>query len=250
MRKHLFVIATVSIVSMMSSAATAQKWPPDSLVNLQVFPKDIPIPRLVGIMRGFAFALGVRCIHCHVGDDPNDLSTTDFVSDDRPTKRKAREMIRMARTINEELLAKVPDRSDPPVEVRCATCHHGLSKPADIRDVLAETARTAGFDSMAAQYKQLHEEYYGSDSYDFRPFVLANVAESVGRQDGPLALEILDFNLTMFPKDAQTFLTMAGIYQRNGDRDALIKVLERAIEAVPDEPFFRRMLERAQSGNR
>ena len=34
---------------------------------------------VIGVIHGFASALGVRCTHCHVGDDPSDLSTINFV---------------------------------------------------------------------------------------------------------------------------------------------------------------------------
>ena len=37
------------------------------LKNLQVFPKDIPRPKLIPIMDSFGQALGVQCSYCHVG---------------------------------------------------------------------------------------------------------------------------------------------------------------------------------------
>src|SRR5437667_11405752 len=46
------------------SAARAQapgKWPPDSLINVKVIPKATPVMQVVGMMRNFAGALGVRC---------------------------------------------------------------------------------------------------------------------------------------------------------------------------------------------
>jgi len=46
----------------------------------------------------------VRCIHCHVGEDPNNLDHVDFVSDERETKRVARAMMRMVQEINGKLL--------------------------------------------------------------------------------------------------------------------------------------------------
>lgn len=238
--------AVVVFAALGAPARALAQWPPDSLVNLRVFPEDIAVRDLVNTMRGFATALGVHCIHCHVGDDPNDLASTDFPSDDRVAKRKAREMIRMVRTINEELLANVPERSDPPIEVTCGTCHHGVSKPQDIRDVLRATARDGGLDSLKAQYARLKEEYYGSASYDFRPFMLANVAEEMGMDEADLALSILEYNITLHPADQQTFFVMARIYQRRRDRDAVIRTLERALDAMPDNEFFRRMLERVR----
>jgi hypothetical protein len=124
------------------------QWPPDSLVNLQALPKDTPIRELREMMRGFADALAVRCIFCHVGEDENNLSTTDFVSDERIQKRKAREMIRIVREINGRLLANVP-------------------------------------------YEDMRQKYYGSASYDFRPFMLANVAEQISHESPDAAFRLL-----------------------------------------------------------
>ena len=42
---------------------------PEKFENLQFFPKDIARDSLINIMRGFSFALGVRCQHCHTGGD-------------------------------------------------------------------------------------------------------------------------------------------------------------------------------------
>lgn len=66
---------------------------PDAFENLQLLPKDINKGQLVGTMRGWATALGVRCTHCHVG--PDNLVGMDFASDDKPTKRTARKMLEM-----------------------------------------------------------------------------------------------------------------------------------------------------------
>ena len=39
---------------------------PDQFTNLKVLPKDTSKEDLQATMRGFAFALGVRCEYCHV----------------------------------------------------------------------------------------------------------------------------------------------------------------------------------------
>ena len=77
-------------------------------------------------MRGFSSALGVRCIHCHVGDDPRDLSSVDFSSDAREAKRVARVMMTMVQTLDDDLLKPglVEGERAESMEVRCATCHH------------------------------------------------------------------------------------------------------------------------------
>lgn len=247
MRTQLVCLALCAVTFVVAPPGAAAEWPPESLVNVQALPKDISIAELRGMMRGFAGALGVRCTHCHVGDDPNDLASIDFPSDDKIEKRKAREMIRMVRRINEELLARVPERSDPPVVVTCQTCHHSLVRPAEIRDLLVGTFEAEGADATIARYRELRERYYGSDSYDFRHFMLANVAERVARQDPAGAIQLLELNGELHPTSGQTFFTMAQIYRSMNDLDGTIRSLERAVEAEPENEFYRRAMQKARS---
>ena len=244
MRTVLVCVALFAGTSVMAPRAAGAEWPPDSLVNIQALPEDTSVRELRTMMRGFAGALGVRCTHCHVGDDPNDLRSIDFTSDEKIEKRKAREMIRMVRRINEELLAGVPERSEPPVVVACRTCHHSLTRPVGIRDLLAETFEAEGADATIAQYQELREKYYGSDSYDFRHFMLANVAERVARQNPEGAIQLLEFNGKLHPTSGQTFSTMGRIYRGRDDIAAAIRSLERALDAEPDNEFYSRTLQR------
>jgi hypothetical protein len=70
---------------------------PDTFTNLQVLPKDITKPELVNIMKSLAITFEKRCSFCHVATD--DLSQADFSSDDKETKKKAREMLRFIRAV-------------------------------------------------------------------------------------------------------------------------------------------------------
>lgn len=248
MRAILVCVALCTTILAGTPRGAVAEWPPEKLVNIQALPADIPIRELRTMMRGFAGALGVRCTHCHVGTDPDDLNSFDFAADDKIEKRKAREMIRMVRRINEELLANLPERSDPPVVVSCRTCHHSLTKPADIRDVLAATFEAEGAEATIARYQELRDEHFGGDSYDFRHFMLANVAEKVATLDPAGAISLLEFNGELHPASAQTFSTMAKIYNTQGDTDAAIRSLERAVAADPEaeaaNAFYRRLIER------
>ena len=77
---------------------------PETFENLKVLPKDISRQDLSGVMRGFASALGVRCVHCHVGQDNPGLKGVDFRSDEKETKRIARAMMKMAAAINADYI--------------------------------------------------------------------------------------------------------------------------------------------------
>ncbi len=84
------------------SAAPAQNAPapprpktnpiPDTFLNLRVLPKNIAKPKLVDVMKQISITFGVRCNYCHTVSD--DLTEGSFDSDDKETKRKARELIK------------------------------------------------------------------------------------------------------------------------------------------------------------
>ena len=187
--------ATIAIPGTMRA-----QFPPDSLVNIQELPEDITVRQVIGVMRGFAGALGVRCEYCHVGQAGQPLSTFNFPSDEKETKRKARVMLRMVRRINDEHLAELESRGEPRVAVECATCHRGQSRPRMIDDVLREAYADGGIDGMIARYRELREQYYGSHTFDFRWFILNNLAAELGRSGEMADAEtLLALNLEFFP---------------------------------------------------
>ena len=94
--------------------------------NLQVLSKDITQDQLFPIMKGFSQALGVRCLHCHVGAEGKPISTFDFASDAKKEKLVARKMLVMVHRINEQDFG-VKEFKD--VKVTCYTCHRGALKP-------------------------------------------------------------------------------------------------------------------------
>ena len=99
----LRTIFWTALVATLFSAAASQEKPaeapappkkifiPDTYTNLQVLPKDIKKPDLLPIMKSFAITMEVRCSHCHAV--PDDLSSGDFASDEKPTKVAARKML-------------------------------------------------------------------------------------------------------------------------------------------------------------
>lgn len=94
--------------------------------NLQMLPKDISRDQLFASMKGFSQALGVRCLHCHVGEEGKPMSTFDFASDAKWQKQTARKMLTMVHRINSDDFG-VKDFKD--VKVTCFTCHRGATKP-------------------------------------------------------------------------------------------------------------------------
>ena len=216
---------------------------PDEFTNLEVLPEDIEQRQLMNAMRGFAAGLGVRCEHCHVGEPGQPLRTFDFASDEKETKRKAREMMRMVSAINGQHLAELSERSDPAIEVQCATCHHGQSRPLTLQRVLLETHADFGIEDTKNEYVELREQYFGSWTYDFGETQLIGVAQELGaRGNHGDGLAILELNLEFFPQSAATVYTQGEMYLAQGDTVAAVSKYRASLELDPRNRAAQRRL--------
>jgi len=115
----------------LAPATARAEWPPKPH-NLQVFPEDIEVERLVEVMKSFTRALGVRCHYCHVGEEGMPLEQFDFASDEKEHKQKARLMLQMAGAINQDYLRPMREQfgeGHGGTQVRCVTCHRGKTEP-------------------------------------------------------------------------------------------------------------------------
>src|SRR5271163_1749435 len=72
---------------------------PDKFTNLQVLPKDVSKQELQSTMRGFAFALNVRCNYCHAQKKEGEKPGLDYASDEKDMKQTARAMLQMVAAI-------------------------------------------------------------------------------------------------------------------------------------------------------
>ena len=130
------LILAGAVVLFSISVATAQTPAPPSratgtvrraaLQEFEDLPADITRPQLLANMKFFSQSLGVRCTHCHVGEEGKPLSTFDFASDAKDKKLLARKMLAMVHRINGQDFG-VTDFSK--VKVTCFTCHRGAVKP-------------------------------------------------------------------------------------------------------------------------
>jgi len=231
-RQGMFLLATVGLLALPDRGFAQGRFPPDSFKNLKVLPKNIDQRTLINTMRGFALALGVRCVYCHEGREDQPLDSVNFVSDDKRPKRVARVMMHMVMHINGEHLAEVPDRPAPVVEVRCATCHRGVSRPRLLDDDLTLVLADSGLDAALRRYRALREQYYGSGAYDFRELVLTQVARSEAMaQRIDNAIGLLKLDAEFYPASGNIRFLMGEAYLQKGDtaaalasyRDALAK---------------------------
>jgi len=237
----LFLLVVMAVPA--RATAVAQNVP-DEFTNLKVLPENISKRDLVKVMRGFAGALGVRCSRCHVGDDPEDLSTFDFAADDKDEKLVARGMLTMVSEINDKL---IPDagRTDHE-QVQCVTCHRGVRFPVPLGDLILRTIDARGTDAAVQRYKDLRDEFYGRSAYDFGAESLNSVAQAMARQhnDPEGALTFIRLNIEVNPDDASPHAIEGQILSQMGDKEGALASLERALELDPGNEAYQRLLDR------
>ncbi|HEX5004566.1 MAG TPA: c-type cytochrome [Gemmatimonadales bacterium] len=214
------------------AAASAQAqgvWPPDSLTNTQVIPRDTPVSQVIGIMRNFAFDLGVRCQFCHVGREGQPLSEFDFASDDKPTKRTARQMMRMVEEVRRRL-DTLPVHAMPHVEVTCRTCHRGVERPVPLSTILIGAATAGGPDSGVRMYQALRDRYYGRVAYDFGESSLNIAAFRLARDNRfEAALAYLDLNERLYPGSSGMYVFRGNVLLMRGDTTAAAAAYREAV---------------------
>jgi len=213
--------------------------------NLQVFPKDMTRAQIVPIMMGWTQALGVRCDYCHI--DEGRGGRQDFAADEKAPKKTARVMLRMAIDINNKLKTELTNSHG--VQVGCVTCHRGVAIPKQIADILADTAAEKGIPAAMDQYRDLRKRYYGSSAYDFSDNPLITLALRQRQAKPDEALQWLQLSVEANPKSARSYLLMAQIQNQKGDKDAAIKSAEKALEAEPDNPQVKQLLQQLRGGH-
>jgi tetratricopeptide (TPR) repeat protein len=247
---------------------------PDKFTNLQILPKDISKPELQSTMRGFAFALGVRCNYCHAEKKNSDTPGLDYASDEKETKKIARVMLQMVAAINHNYIAKLPATSSPaaisnsspttqpaapsapppaqPVQVQCVTCHHGLVQPRTLNSVLAEAidqkgadADQKGIDAATALYADLRKKYYGGAQYDFGETSLNQLTESLlAQKKTKEALAIAEMNFSAnHPDSVWSYHLLAMTHQANGQVADAVADYRKALELHPDDDWARQQID-------
>ena len=232
MRSFIVGLA-ILIIPSATLAQAAGRFPPDSLVNVHIFPRTTPVIEVVGAMRNVAFGLGVRCQFCHVGEEGMPLERFDFASDEKRTKLVTRQMMRMVREINRRL-DTIPGRTTSGLQVTCATCHRGVSRPAPLSTLVIDAATAAGADSAIRAYRSLRQQYYGRDAYDFGEGSLNIAAFRLGRAgkyDDAFAL--LRLNEEMFPKSSGMYVFRGNISLMKGDTTGAEAAFREAIRRDP-----------------
>ena len=127
--KKYIVAAALSAFVIAGVAFTAPNPPDEGFKNLKVLPKNTSHDQLEKIMHDFNRDLGVKCNFCHA-PSKDGSHHPDFVSDEKPEKSMAREMMRLTLKINKKYFqSKHPSFTDSTLTITCFTCHHGEAHP-------------------------------------------------------------------------------------------------------------------------
>jgi hypothetical protein len=219
---------------------------PDKFTNLKVLPKDISKRELESTMRGFAFALGVRCEHCHVEKKAPERGL-DFAADDKDAKKTARVMLQMVAAINHDYISKVSKTppSTAAIQVQCVTCHHGLTQPQPLNAVLAESLEKDGLEKTIALYHDLRGKYYGGAQYDFGETSLNQLTESLlAKKNSADALAIMELNFSEnHPDSVWSYHMLAMTHEANGQIDKAIADYRKVLELHPDDKWAKEQID-------
>ncbi len=247
MRRFLLVVA-FCIAALPLVGQQRWQWP-DKLKNSSVLPKTITARELQQTMQGFTNNLGVRCTHCHVGEEGKDFSTYDFPSDARPAKNKARTMVKMLDEINGKFLSEVSSNLGGSARAGCVTCHRGIPVPITLDERLKMTYDAAGLDSTMRHYKSLREQYYGGASYNFKEGSLIRLADRV-LQDSTKkddAVAIIKMNIELYPNFPFSYVHLASWYEMWNQVPTAIEYYQKAVGVAPNDERIKRQLDRLQS---
>src|SRR5688572_15226493 len=235
-----FALVTALVTAALPASAAAQI--PEKFENLQYFRKDIARDSLVQTMRGFSFALGVRCQYCHAGGDGVSFQGVNFASDDKPAKRNARFMLRMVDSLNTHAFAGLPQRRTPPVQLECVTCHRGNSAPTTLARTLAATIESKGVDSAVTQYRRLRQTVE-LGRYDFGEWSMNELARTLHEQGKTAeAIAMLELN-GEFYKTASIDQMLGELYASRADTAKALARFRMMLEKQPNNPAARRRVE-------
>lgn len=240
-----FIASLLTIGSLPCRGQDQWSWP-EKPSNLQVLPKDWPGSRLSPVMRGFTSALGVRCSHCHVGEEGKPLSTFDFASDANPNKNRAREMLRLLGSVNDHL-KKIEPSGDKRVNMWCHTCHRGRPRPMTLAEELEEKYRKDGLKAALEHYDRLKRDFYNRGAYDFGERGLNGFGYEVLKTDPAGAIEVFRLNAEQFPKSGNVWNSLGEAYWKAGDLNRAERNYKKALKINPQDSSSQEMLQKIEA---
>ena len=239
-----WVVTLALALASMPASLQAQDWSwPENPENLQVLPKDIGARGLRNVMAGFIRGLGVRCSYCHVGQEPEPLSTWDFASDSNPHKVAARTMLRMVAVIRDSVATVQQAEHGEAVDVGCWTCHRGRPRPTTLEQELRGAYHEGGIDAAISHYHELREQFFGRGTLDFGERSLnAFGYELLGEEKVADAVAIFRLNAERFPESGNVWDSLGEGLLAAGQREESIEAYEKSLELDPENDNAREKL--------
>jgi tetratricopeptide (TPR) repeat protein len=238
-RRHFYMFKRLTILAsiIFLSSILSQAQIPDKFTNLQVLPKLISKEKLLGTMRSFTEALGVNCGFCHADNEA--AEGLDFPSDKKEEKEEARIMLKMVMGINQDYLSQLSEYTKDVMSVSCITCHRGNKMPLMLEDVLFKAIKEKGLPEAISTYHQLHDQYYGSFTYDFTPHTLVKLVEMLNDQKSyDDAIGIANLNIEMYPNSGMAYYGLGEAYQAKGDNAKALESYQKAKDMMPEDSRF------------
>lgn len=245
MKKILF---TILLATFIAPAAYAQN-PFSEPKNLQVLPKTMKGDQLRQVMRRFSAAIGQGCAYCHDRVETDDGAHMVWDTDNNDKKRVTREMIKLVGHVRQVSAGLYPNNPDhKPTAVVCTTCHRGQANPFLIEEVMNNEIASGGTAAAQNKYLELKDQYYGSHTYDFTGFTLAEYANRLiigGQNDN--AIEMAKFGIKQFPKEPYAHEILGNAYMKTGNTAEAIKAYEASLALDPEQNGVKRALEAAKA---
>ena len=241
LRLHRSITLSAALLTLCFAVKGAGQQADEKPKNLQYFPKDTTRQELIQTMRGFSFALGTRCEHCHVEKTPGSHDF-DFAADDKPEKKTARAMLKMVDAINQEYIAKMGRTA--PIRVECVTCHRGLAIPKTMNMLLAETIEKKDVEAAVALYRDLRKKALGNGQYDFGETSLNILTESLLHQGkGKEAAAIMELNVEVNTPSRWSYNLLAMSHVANKETEKAKVDYQKILELNPQDAWARKQLE-------
>jgi tetratricopeptide (TPR) repeat protein len=169
----------------------------------------------------------------------------DYAADDKRQKLTARLMLTMTSGINARLAASLKKPVAEITRVQCATCHRGVTIPAQLSDLLRQTMLGKGEGAAGVQYRELRQQYLNTGAYDFREGTLLDLGReslAAGKPDDALAW--LQMNVEFYPQSAGSYIELARAHVAKRDRESAVADLTKALTLDPANADARRELAR------
>lgn len=234
-RRSTLIVLVLFVLGSAAPGLAQPEWSwPEQAENLQVLPEDFPTQRLRAVMGGFSRSLGVRCAHCHVGEEGKPLSTYDFVSDENPNKDRAREMLRMLESINGHL-EKIEPSGGERVNVWCHTCHQGRPLPRTMEEELMAAYGTGDVQAALERYGELEKRYRDRGAYDFNEGPLNSFGyHLLAEDDVDGAIAVFRLNVEEHPDSGNVYDSLAEAYLTAGERELAEVFYRKSLEVDPE----------------